>query len=223
MLNERKCFTLIELLIVIAIIAILFSMLLPSLNKARRSAQTAVCSSNQAQLFKASMAYTTDNKFKIVLAGDAGYTLSYDDLIAPYMGRNLTESQLNMSRFDQAVAVLACPSSTMQTTNGGFTRSYSMNTGNNWETSNFTGITTETSGYSSYLSALSHTSDLLYSGERHNSESAVGYGRSSGMASMAANFLGLPVHPSLKSVYVFVDGHVESLLLAVAASKRHRQ
>ena len=48
---NKKWFTLLELMVVIAIIGILITMLLPSLSKARAQAQAAVCISNQKQLF----------------------------------------------------------------------------------------------------------------------------------------------------------------------------
>lgn len=46
----KKYFTLLELLIILAIIGILLSLLLPSLSKAREAARVAVCLSNQKQV-----------------------------------------------------------------------------------------------------------------------------------------------------------------------------
>ncbi len=56
-----KKFTLIELLIVIALIAILMTFLLPSISAARNKARMAVCMSNLAQITRANILYANGN------------------------------------------------------------------------------------------------------------------------------------------------------------------
>ena len=60
MKSGKQCFTLIELLIVIAIIAILAAMLMPALSKARDKARTTQCVGNLRQIAATSLIYTSD-------------------------------------------------------------------------------------------------------------------------------------------------------------------
>src|SRR5262245_30081713 len=61
-MERKRAFTLVELLVVIGIIAVLISVLLPALSKARGRAQTVACLSNLRQITQACVQYTVEYK-----------------------------------------------------------------------------------------------------------------------------------------------------------------
>jgi prepilin-type N-terminal cleavage/methylation domain-containing protein len=68
--NKKEGFTLIELLVVISIIAILMSVLLPSLQKAREQAKMVVCKTRQKSIINAVATYTSSwNKVPPTIQG----------------------------------------------------------------------------------------------------------------------------------------------------------
>lgn len=93
---KKHGFTLVELLVVIGIIALLISILLPSLNRARETAKSVQCMSNMRQIGLAMQMYLNQSK---------GRYPRYDSLLpdGKWYQRLLTEKHL------QSEQVLFCP------------------------------------------------------------------------------------------------------------------
>ncbi|MDD7986600.1 type II secretion system protein [Lentisphaera marina] len=109
-----KKFTLIEVLVVVAIIGILASMLLPVLSKGRAKARQAVCTSNLKQMYYATYSYTTDNDgaYPATRFPNVGiYSRSLHDGIAQYIMTTIStdHNPALQDSYDNG-GVFTCPS-----------------------------------------------------------------------------------------------------------------
>ena len=121
-----KKFTLLELLIVVSIIAILLSLLLPSLKNARKTAMRTVCLSNLSQHQVASSLYINDNsgKFALPQIGNANNCYRYSGKRGTYTALNLNladvkdkplNAYLGFKENGQEVEIAMCPLDTNKT------------------------------------------------------------------------------------------------------------
>jgi prepilin-type N-terminal cleavage/methylation domain-containing protein/prepilin-type processing-associated H-X9-DG protein len=117
--HQRHAFTLVELLVVIGIIALLISILLPSLAKARQQALSVKCASNLRQIGQAALLYSNENRGYLPQAisntgttGSAPSTNTWQEKLAPFIAKTLGSagSGNTIEDWRQDVgAVINCP------------------------------------------------------------------------------------------------------------------
>ena len=113
----KKYFSLIELLIVVAILAILVGLLLPALNSARKKAEAILCTSNLKQYGTAYYQYAFDYNDYLPFNQDcSGFWLQWINHLMPYLGAQVkkydwgNDKAVNQSAAFIRKSKLYCPS-----------------------------------------------------------------------------------------------------------------
>jgi prepilin-type N-terminal cleavage/methylation domain-containing protein/prepilin-type processing-associated H-X9-DG protein len=107
--SGNHAFTLVELLVVIGIIALLISILLPALNRARAQARTVACLSNLKQIATGLFLYNTNNNGYVVPSYNM--TIGFDGINDPIDGwaAILDRDKLLGGKRENSGSVFVCP------------------------------------------------------------------------------------------------------------------
>ena len=232
-LISTKSFSLIELLVVVAIIGILASLLLPSLKKARESAKQSACINNQKQIAIAIAMYHDDNQSyyptssrdtSVSMVGDPSFgEIAFDDRLGMgYDGREMSLTNAQNGAIWNSYAphaglttsLYTCASDTVERTDPTVVpRSYALNA--IFVGSNILGISGYNGGYTNPVSASTNelvngSSDTIVMRENMRDINYLGNKNSS--IGSPQNLLSNGVLPhGVKSNYLFADGHAATV------------
>lgn len=136
----RKGFTLLELIVVVAVIGVLASMILPALAKGKIKSQTIRCASNMRNWAHATHLYLSDNDDHLPFFGDLstdGSKTMWHGKLAPYLGRYTQEDTFYTQTEIFRDEIRRCPGGQMGPPPGAKTNTW---TGwNSWIGANFGG------------------------------------------------------------------------------------
>ncbi len=114
--GTSRGFSIVELLVVMAIIALLLALVLPALGGGREAARVAICASNLRQIGVANRAYAADSKLRTCLSIDKGNSLATSSTliwssVIPGTGQFALYGHLFRDYLNQNPEVYFCPSS----------------------------------------------------------------------------------------------------------------
>jgi prepilin-type N-terminal cleavage/methylation domain-containing protein len=121
-----RAFTLIEVLVVIAIIALLLAILLPTLASAREAGRAVVCLSNLRGMFTICRTYADENKGLLPAIGQPYASIPNWALVIQSSIGSGGNAAASASDLYAAGSILVCPTS-RRVNGAGMTRTYAMN------------------------------------------------------------------------------------------------
>ncbi len=215
-------FTIVEVLVVIAIMAVLIAVLIPSLEKSRTMARTLKCAAQQRQHGIALMAYAGDDRQSAFPWGSES-TAEWMGMIAPYLGwpntspyPDITASETHRTKVERVMPVFNCPETDQRKdlsgdySNGEYGRNVALMAGRGARAYRRRTMS-QIRRAPSVLYMHSDASEYNVLGFNHLSDGIPGEPGITQAAEMARMAHTRPRHHQYKVNIGFVDGHVETL------------